>query len=85
MEVPLFGPVARSGAGAKWAPAWAIDDANASGASRPLGGGEDETDRVRAGDSAEKPRTRTADGRTGTGSRRRFGAWLSTFTLAITE
>ena len=86
MEVPLSGPWARSGVLEQMGARMAIDDANASGGIKALGGAKMKLIEYDAGDSAEKAKdaaqrmvAQEPDLAGG------FGAWLSTFTLAITE
>lgn len=86
MMVPLSGPWARSGLLEQMGARMAIDDINAAGGIKSLGGAKLKLIEFDAGDSAEKAKdaaqrmiAQEPDLAGG------FGAWLSTFTLAITE
>ena len=86
MMVPLSGPWARSGLLEQMGARMAIDDANAAGGIKSLGGAKLKLVEYDAGDSAEKAKdaaqrmiAQEPDLAGG------FGAWLSSFTLAITE
>jgi branched-chain amino acid transport system substrate-binding protein len=86
MMVPLSGPWARSGLLEQMGARMAIDDANAAGGVKALGGAKMKLIEFDAGDSAEKAKdaaqrmvAQEPDLAGG------FGAWLSSFTLAITE
>src|SRR6185437_1417944 len=86
MMVPLSGPWARSGLLEQMGARMAIDDANAAGGVKALGGAKMKLLEFDAGDSAEKAKdaaqrmvAQEPDLAGG------FGAWLSSFTLAITE
>jgi branched-chain amino acid transport system substrate-binding protein len=86
MMVPLSGPWARSGLLEQMGARMAVDDINASGGIKSLGGAKLKLMEFDAGDSAEKAKdaaqrmvAQEPDLAGG------FGAWLSSFTLAITE
>src|ERR1700722_5776831 len=86
MMVPLSGPWARSGLLEQMGARMAIDDVNAAGGIKALGGAKLKLVEFDAGDSAEKAKdaaqrmvSQEPDLSGG------FGAWLSSFTLAITE
>src|SRR5580658_4759002 len=86
MMVPLSGPWARSGLLEQMGARMAIDDVNAAGGIKALGGAKMKLMEYDAGDSAEKAKdaaqrmiAQEPDLAGG------FGAWLSTFTLAATE
>ncbi len=86
MEVPLSGPWARSGLLEQMGARMAIDDVNKAGGIKALGGAKLKLMEYDAGDTAEKAKdaaqrmiAQEPDLAGG------FGAWLSTFTLAITE
>jgi branched-chain amino acid transport system substrate-binding protein len=86
MEVPLSGPWARSGLLEQMGARMAIDDVNAAGGIKALGGAKMKLMEFDAGDTAEKAKdaaqrmvAQEPDLAGG------FGAWLSSFTLAITE
>src|SRR3954453_11391794 len=86
MEVPLSGPWARSGLLEQMGARMAIDDVNAAGGIKALGGAKMKLLEFDASDSAEKAKdaaqrmvAQEPDLAGG------FGAWLSSFTLAITE
>jgi branched-chain amino acid transport system substrate-binding protein len=86
MMVPLSGPWARSGLLEQMGARMAIDDVNAAGGIKALGGAKLKLVEFDAGDSAEKAKdaaqrmvSQEPDLAGG------FGAWLSSFTLAITE
>jgi branched-chain amino acid transport system substrate-binding protein len=86
MLMPLSGPWARSGILQQMGARMAIDDVNAAGGIKALGGAKMKLLEFDAGDSAEKAKDAAqrmvasepdlAGG---------FGAWLSSFTLALTE
>ena len=86
MIVPLTGPWSRSGLLEQMGARMAIDDVNNAGGIKSLGGAKMKLVEIDAGDSAAKAKIAAqqmlaqhpdlAGG---------FGAWLSTFTLAITE
>ena len=86
MLVPLSGPWARSGLLEQMGGRMAIDEINAAGGIKALGGAKMKLLEFDAGDSAEKAKDAAqrmvasepdlAGG---------FGAWLSSFTLALTE
>ena len=84
--VPLSGPWARQGTLIKWGAETAMGEINASGGIKSMGGTKVELVVIDAGDTAEKAKNaaqrliaQEPDVVGGT------GAWLSTFTLAITE
>src|ERR1700694_83874 len=86
MLVPLSGPWARSGLLEQMGARMAIDDVNAAGGIKSLGGAKLKLMEFDAGDSSEKAKdaaqrmvAQEPDLAGG------FGAWLSSFTLAITE
>lgn len=86
MVSPLSGPWAREGELQRMGAAMAIDDINAAGGIKALGGAKVRLIAFDAGDSAEKAKdaaqrmvSQQPDVSGG------FGAWLSTFTLAVTE
>jgi branched-chain amino acid transport system substrate-binding protein len=86
MMVPLSGPWARSGLLEQMGARMAIDDVNNGGGIKALGGARMKLVEFDAGDSAEKAKdaaqrmvAQEPDLAGG------FGAWLSSFTLAITE
>jgi branched-chain amino acid transport system substrate-binding protein len=86
MMVPLSGPWARSGLLEQMGARMAIDDVNNAGGIKALGGAKMKLVEFDAGDSAEKAKdaaqrmvAQEPDLAGG------FGAWLSSFTLAITE
>jgi branched-chain amino acid transport system substrate-binding protein len=83
---PLSGPWARQGALIKMGAEMAVDDVNAAGGIKALGGAKLKLVVIDAGDSAEKAKNaaqrlvaQEPDVVAGE------GAWLSSFTLAITE
>ena len=83
---PLSGPWARTGTLIKMGAEMAIDEINAQGGIKALGGAKMELVSADAGDTAEKAKNaaqrliaQEPDVVGGT------GAWLSTFTLAVTE
>jgi branched-chain amino acid transport system substrate-binding protein len=83
---PLSGPWARQGTLVKWGAETAINEINATGGIKSMGGAKLELVQIDAGDSAEKAKNaaqrlvaQEPDVVGGT------GAWLSTFTLAVTE
>lgn len=86
MISPLSGPWAREGELQRGGAAMAIDDINAAGGIKTLGGAPVRLVTYDAGDSAEKAKNAAqrmiAQEGDLTGG---FGAWLSTFTLAVTE
>jgi branched-chain amino acid transport system substrate-binding protein len=86
MIVPLSGPWARSGLLEQMGARMAIDDVNAAGGIKALGGAKMKLIEFDAGDSAEKAKDAAqrmvAQYPDLSGG---FGAWLSSFTLAITE
>ena len=86
MLVPLSGPWARSGKLEQMGARMAVDDINAAGGIKSMGGAKLKLLEFDAGDSAEKAKdaaqrmvAQEPDLAGG------FGAWLSTFTLALTE
>ena len=86
MMVPLSGPWARSGLLEQMGARMAIDDVNNGGGIKALGGAKMKLMEFDAGDSSEKAKdaaqrmvAQEPDLAGG------FGAWLSSFTLAITE
>jgi branched-chain amino acid transport system substrate-binding protein len=86
MLVPLSGPWARSGLLMQMGARMAVDEVNANGGIKALGGAKLVMVEYDAGDSSEKAKNaaqrmvaQEADLSGG------FGAWLSSFTLAITE
>jgi branched-chain amino acid transport system substrate-binding protein len=86
MLVPLLGPWARSGILEKLGAEMAIDDINAAGGIRSMGGAKLRLLQYDAQDSAEKSKD-TAQRMVAqepdlVGG---FGCWLSSFTLAVTE
>jgi branched-chain amino acid transport system substrate-binding protein len=86
MISPLSGPWAREGELQRGGAEMAIDDINAAGGIRSLGGAKVRLVQYDAGDSAEKAKNAAqrmiAQEPDVCGG---FGAWLSTFTLAVTE
>jgi branched-chain amino acid transport system substrate-binding protein len=86
MLVPLSGPWARSGILEKLGAELAIDDVNAAGGIRALGGAKLQLMQFDCGDSAEKAKNAAqrmiAQQPDLVGG---FGCWSSTFTLAATE
>ena len=86
MLVPLSGPWARSGILEKLGAELAIDDVNAAGGIKSLGGAKLELVSFDTGDSAEKAKDAAqrmvAQNPDLVGG---FGCWLSSFTLAATE
>src|SRR4029079_13557805 len=84
--VPLSGPWARQGTLVKFGAETAIDEINAAGGIKALGGAELELVAIDAGDSVEKAKNAAqrlvAQEPDVVGG---MGAWLSTFTLAVTE
>jgi branched-chain amino acid transport system substrate-binding protein len=84
--VPLSGPWARQGTLVKWGAETAVAEINASGGIKSMGGAKLELVAIDAGDSAEKAKNAAqrliAQEPEVVGG---MGAWLSTFTLAITE
>jgi branched-chain amino acid transport system substrate-binding protein len=86
MIVPLSGPWARQGVLERMGAEMAIDDINNSGGIKSLGGAKVKLVVLDTGDSAEKAKnaaqrlvSQNPDVVGG------FGAWLSSFTLAVTE
>jgi branched-chain amino acid transport system substrate-binding protein len=86
MIVPLSGPWARQGVLERMGAEMAIDDINNSGGIKSLGGAKVKLVTLDTGDSAEKAKnaaqrlvSQNPDVVGG------FGAWLSSFTLAVTE
>jgi len=86
MISPLSGPWAREGELQRMGAEMAVDDLNAAGGIKALGGAKIRLVQYDAGDSAEKAKnaaqrmiSQEPDISGG------FGAWLSTFTLAVTE
>lgn len=86
MIVPLSGPWARQGMLERLGAEMAIDDINRSGGIKALGGAKMKLIISDAGDSAEKAKNAAqrlvAQQPNVVGG---FGAWLSSFTLAVTE
>lgn len=86
MISPLSGPWAREGELQRMGAEMAIDDLNAAGGIKALGGVKARLVQYDAGDSAEKAKNAAqrmiAQEPDLSGG---FGAWLSTFTLAVTE
>ncbi len=86
MISPLSGPWAREGELQRGGAEMAVDDINAAGGIKALGGAPVRLVQYDAGDSAEKAKDAAqrmvAQGPDVSGG---FGAWLSTFTLAVTE
>jgi branched-chain amino acid transport system substrate-binding protein len=84
--VPLSGPWARQGTLVKWGAETAVAEINAGGGIKSMGGAKLELVAIDAGDSAEKAKNAAqrliAQEPEVVGG---MGAWLSTFTLAITE
>jgi branched-chain amino acid transport system substrate-binding protein len=84
--MPLSGPWARQGQLEKLGAEMAIDEINAKGGIKSMGGTKLELISIDAGDSAEKAKNAAqrlvAEHPDVVGG---LGAWLSTFTLAITE
>ena len=83
---PLSGPWARQGTLVKWGAETAINEINATGGIKSMGGAKLELVQIDAGDSAEKAKNAAqrlvAQEPEVVGG---TGAWLSTFTLAVTE
>ena len=83
---PLSGPWARQGTLVKWGAETAINEINAAGGIKAMGGAKLELVAIDAGDSAEKAKNAAqrlvAQEPDVVGG---MGAWLSTFTLAVTE
>src|SRR5215212_8417592 len=83
---PLSGPWARQGTLVKWGAETAIAEINAAGGIKSMGGAKLELVAIDAGDSAEKAKNAAqrlvAQEPEVVGG---MGAWLSTFTLAVTE
>jgi branched-chain amino acid transport system substrate-binding protein len=86
MISPLSGPWAREGELQRGGAEMAIDDLNAAGGIKALGGAKVRLVQYDAGDTAEKAKNAAqrmvAQEPDVSGG---FGAWLSTFTLAVTE
>src|SRR5580704_17798353 len=86
MIVPLSGPWARQGVLERMGAEMAIDDINNSGGIKSLGGAKMKLIVSDSGDSAEKAKNAAqrlvAQNPDVVGG---FGAWLSSFTLAVTE
>jgi len=86
MISPLSGPWAREGELQRGGAEMAIDDINEAGGIKALGGAKVRLVQYDAGDSAEKAKDAAqrmiSQEPTLSGG---FGAWLSTFTLAVTE
>ncbi len=86
MVVPLSGAWSKSGIGEQQGARMAIDEINASGGIKALGGAKMKLIEIDAGDSAAKAKEAAqkllADHPDLSGG---FGCWLSTFTLAVTE
>jgi branched-chain amino acid transport system substrate-binding protein len=86
MIVPLSGPWARQGVLERMGAEMAIDDINNSGGIKSLGGAKVKLVTLDTGDSAEKAKNAAqrlvAQNPDVVGG---FGAWLSSFTLAVTE
>ena len=84
--VPLSGPWARQGSLVKYGAETAVNEINAAGGIKALGGAKLELVAIDAGDSAEKAKNAAqrlvAQESDVVGG---MGAWLSTFTLAVTE
>ena len=84
--VPLSGPWARQGTLVKYGAETAVDEINQTGGIKALGGAKLELVAIDAGDSAEKAKNAAqrlvAQEPDVVGG---MGAWLSTFTLAVTE
>src|SRR6476659_7013766 len=84
--VPLSGPWARQGTLVKSGAETAVNEINAAGGIKALGGAKLELVAIDAGDSAEKAKNAAqrlvAQEPDAVGG---MGAWLSTFTLAVTE
>jgi branched-chain amino acid transport system substrate-binding protein len=86
MLVPLSGPWARSGLLMQMGARMAVDEINANGGIKALGGAKLTLIEYDAGDSSEKAKNaaqRLVAQETDISGG--FGAWLSSFTLAITE
>ncbi len=86
MISPLSGPWAREGELQRMGAEMAIDDVNKAGGIKALGGAPVRLVQYDAGDSAEKAKDaaqRMVSQESGVSGG--FGAWLSTFTLAVTE
>jgi branched-chain amino acid transport system substrate-binding protein len=79
--VPLSGPWARQGTLVKYGAETAVNEINAAGGIKALGGAKLELVAIDAGDSAEKAKNAAQQPDVVGG----MGAWLSTFTLAVTE
>jgi len=83
--VPLSGPWARQGTLVKFGAETAVDEINQLGGIKALGGAKIELVAIDAGDSAEKAKNAAqrlvAQEPDVVGG---MGAWLSTFTLAVT-
>lgn len=86
MISPLSGPWAREGELQRMGAEMAVDDINKGGGIKALGGAKVRLVQYDAGDSAEKAKSaaqRMIAQEPGVSGG--FGAWLSTFTLAVTE
>jgi branched-chain amino acid transport system substrate-binding protein len=83
---PLSGPWARQGTLKKWGAEAAINEINAAGGIKSMGGAKLELVQIDAGDSAEKAKNAAqrlvAQEPDVVGG---MGSWLSTFSLAVTE
>jgi branched-chain amino acid transport system substrate-binding protein len=83
---PLSGPWARQGTLVKWGAETAVNEINSAGGIKSMGGAKIELVQIDAGDSAEKAKNAAqrlvAQEPDVVGG---MGAWLSTFTLAVTE
>jgi branched-chain amino acid transport system substrate-binding protein len=83
---PLSGPWARQGTLVKWGAETAVNEINSSGGIKAMNGAKLELVQIDAGDSAEKAKNAAqrlvAQEPDVVGG---MGAWLSTFTLAVTE
>jgi branched-chain amino acid transport system substrate-binding protein len=83
---PLSGPWARQGTLVKWGAETAVNEINSTGGIKAMGGAKLELVQIDAGDSAEKAKNAAqrlvAQEPDVVGG---MGAWLSTFTLAVTE
>jgi branched-chain amino acid transport system substrate-binding protein len=86
MISPLSGPWAREGELQRGGAEMAVDDLNAAGGIKALGGAKVRLVQYDAGDTAEKAKNAAqrmiAQEPNVSGG---FGAWLSTFTLAVSE
>ncbi len=83
---PLSGPWARQGTLVKWGAETAVNEINSTGGIKSMGGAKLELVQIDAGDNAEKAKNAAqrlvAQEPDVVGG---MGAWLSTFTLAVTE